>query len=134
MFNLQIKTNIKIVIFLLAVYWITLFTATTLPGKDMPNIGVSDKISHFTGYFGLAVLLNIFLLIQNKKQKLKKNAWLFTLIIGSVYGAIDELHQKFIPGRSCDILDWLADVIGILLGITFVKIFMTFSKKSQIKS
>jgi VanZ family protein len=32
-------------------------------------------------------------------------------------GAIDEWHQLAVPGRSADVRDWLADVIGALLGI-----------------
>ncbi len=29
---------------------------------------------------------------------------------------IEELSQAFIPSRSCDVLDWLADVCGLALG------------------
>jgi VanZ family protein len=33
-----------------------------------------------------------------------------------VLGAADELHQKFIPGRDTELLDWAADTTGGLLG------------------
>jgi VanZ family protein len=29
-----------------------------------------------------------------------------------VYGASDEFHQRFVPGRTADVLDWLADSLG----------------------
>lgn len=34
----------------------------------------------------------------------------------SLYGATDEWHQLFTPGRSSDVRDWLADTIGGGLG------------------
>jgi len=127
LFSFIEKNKVKVLYIPFAVYWMILFTLTTLPGKDLPDIGISDKISHFTAYCGLAVFLNLFLLIQNKKEFLKKKAWMFALLIGAVYAMIDEFHQLFIPGRSCDILDWSADVIGLLLGLLIVKILMIFS-------
>jgi VanZ family protein len=41
------------------------------------------------------------------------------LVVGmaatSLYGAFDEIHQMFVPGRSPDILDWIADTTGAAL-------------------
>ena len=31
------------------------------------------------------------------------------------YGISDEFHQSFVPGRTPDVLDWLADTSGALL-------------------
>jgi VanZ family protein len=118
------KYKVKVIYIPFVIYWMILFTLTTLPGKDLPDVGINDKISHFTAYCGLAVFLNIFLMVQNKKKILKEKAWMFALIFGASYAMIDELHQLFIPGRSCDVLDWTADVIGLLLGLLVVKILM----------
>jgi len=41
---------------------------------------------------------------------------MLTSLIGSAYGAIDEIHQYFVPGRNSDILDWVANTIGSILG------------------
>ncbi len=107
-------------------YWLILFVATTLPSVDLPKTGVSDKIEHFTAYMILAVLFNFALMFQNKYPKLKKKAWLYTLIVILTYAGLDEIHQLFIPGRDCDILDWLADTSGVLLGLGFVKILVIY--------
>ena len=42
-------------------------------------------------------------------------AW--ALLAASAYGATDEFHQLFVPGRSCDVFDWLADTTGAALAV-----------------
>lgn len=34
-----------------------------------------------------------------------------------VFGAVDEWHQLFIPTRTADLLDWLADSAGAAIGV-----------------
>jgi hypothetical protein len=41
---------------------------------------------------------------------------LLAIVIGSLYGASDELHQWFVPGRDSDVLDWVADTLGVTIG------------------
>lgn len=131
----KLESNKKwLIYFPLIVYWLLLFVATTLPAKDLPDTHVSDKIEHFTAYFILAVLLNFAIMFQNKYIKLRRKAWLLTLIIISSYAALDELHQLFIPGRDCDILDWVSDTSGVLLGLALVKVLINYFKyKPQIR-
>ena len=38
------------------------------------------------------------------------------LTLGACYGALDELHQSLVPGRSMQLSDWLADAVGVALG------------------
>ena len=38
------------------------------------------------------------------------------IVIGASYGASDEWHQHFVPGRSPSRGDWAADVTGVVLG------------------
>jgi len=38
------------------------------------------------------------------------------LIAGALYGITDEWHQMYVPGRTPDLADWIADVVGVLLG------------------
>jgi VanZ family protein len=120
--KLLIEKNKKSFVYTsLIIYWIILLSATSIPADSVPTTGVSDKIEHFLAYFILTILLASTLFFQNKFTILKKHYLLSTLIIASVYGAIDELHQLLVPGRSCELLDWLSDVGGVMLGIFFVK-------------
>lgn len=48
-----------------------------------------------------------------------KIPWLlfWSLLIGILYGASDELHQSFVPARSAEWHDVLVDAIGVILGV-----------------
>ena len=117
MFEYLERNKIVLVYVPLALYWIILFTATTLPGNQLPNLGISDKIEHFSAFFILSILLNLALLFQRKSKLFFRYAALLTIIICLLYGAVDEIHQLIIPGRSADIRDWFADSTGVFLGV-----------------
>jgi VanZ family protein len=117
LFKFLEKRKILLVYVPLVLYWIILFTATTIPGNQLPDIHLSDKIEHFSAFFVLAILLNLTMIYQRKSLLLFNYAALVTIIICLSYGAIDELHQMFIPGRSADLRDWLADSAGVIIGV-----------------
>jgi len=39
-------------------------------------------------------------------------------VVATLYGAVDEAHQAFVPGRTAQATDVLIDAIGALLGVT----------------
>lgn len=39
------------------------------------------------------------------------------LVGTSAMGAFDEWHQQFVPRRSMDVRDWMADSVGAILGV-----------------
>jgi VanZ family protein len=41
---------------------------------------------------------------------------LLAAALGSLYGASDEVHQLFVRNRSSDVVDWMADTLGMLAG------------------
>jgi len=46
---------------------------------------------------------------------LRDYALMGAFIFSAVYGLLDEYHQSFVPGRSVDFYDFLADCGGALL-------------------
>lgn len=115
----------------LIVYWITLFILTTIPADNIPRLFENqDKYEHFIAYCGLGILLSLALYFQKKVKLISSNAFLFALLFIFVYGAVDELHQLFVPGRYCDFYDWLADSFGGLIGIGIAFLFVS---KASIK-
>lgn len=101
-----------------AVFWAALlFAESSIPAQAFPEspILAQDKLIHMGiyGVFG-------FLLYRGLRLRGPASAtvagWV-TLIVCSLYGASDEFHQHFVPGRSMDVYDWLADTIGVALAI-----------------
>ena len=69
-----------------------------------------DKLAHGTA-FGV---LGAFLYMASGRARV-------ALVLAVLYGASDELHQGFVPGRSVDALDLLADTLGAALFVFFVR-------------
>lgn len=74
-----------------------------------------DKVVHATAY---ACLSWCYALWWNKDVWTEKtiSRIAIVVILCSLYGASDEFHQSFVPGRCMDILDWVADTTGALVG------------------
>lgn len=69
-----------------------------------------DKLYHAVNFGVLAALLYL----------ATGRAWL-AVLLASLYGVSDELHQSFVPGRSSDVTDWLADTAGAFLAVLVVR-------------
>ncbi|MDR1903485.1 MAG: VanZ family protein [Treponema sp.] len=74
-----------------------------------------DKLQHLLAYLLLALAVSLWF----SREKFRSGFWFpaLTFIISSAYGAIDEVHQYFVPGRDCNVWDWLADASGAFLGM-----------------
>ncbi|MBS4036244.1 MAG: VanZ family protein [Ignavibacterium sp.] len=128
------KYKIYLIYLPLGLYWIALFIATSIPTEYIPAVGVSDKLNHFFAYLILSVLLNLTFIFQEKVTLLREFPAMFTLLFGSVYGIFDELHQMLIPGRHAEILDWIADFIGVITGVLIVKLFLLRFNNKKLKN
>jgi VanZ family protein len=82
-----------------------------------------DKLQHLLAYVVLSVTVSLwfFPVFWECRPAL---AALLTMLISSAYGVIDEFHQYFVPGRDCNIWDWLADTLGALLGALAIMVLM----------
>jgi VanZ family protein len=75
-----------------------------------------DKLFHALAYGVLGVLLLAAHTLSRGGYS-KRQAGI-SVLIASLYGISDELHQAFVPGRSADVMDWLADTAGALMAAT----------------
>lgn len=73
--------------------------ADALPAPGWPY---ADKVAHFTLYAVLGLLLG--------RARLRPG---WSLSLGGLWGIGDELHQRVVPGRTADPLDWLTDLAGL---------------------
>ncbi|MEK6645811.1 MAG: VanZ family protein [Candidatus Firestonebacteria bacterium] len=107
-------------------YWLpviiysgTIFTLSSfshIPGPELfPN---GDKLIHFIEY-GILSFLIARAFRHSSKQSFKVNAIYLAIILASLYGLTDEIHQAYVPGRDCSFYDWISDLSG-----TFIVLFL----------
>lgn len=69
-----------------------------------------DKIGHFLVYGLLATLIC--------RMGSGWRGAAIGLVAASLFGITDEWHQSYVPGRSSDPMDWVADTLGAALAVS----------------
>lgn len=104
----------RLLAWLPAVAWAAVIFALSsrprlLAGPEVPGL---DKAAHFGAYAILGWLLA-------RAADRSALPLVVGVLLGLLYGASDEVHQMYVPGRSPDVLDWFADAAGVAAA-TFV--------------
>jgi len=89
-----------------------------------------DKLQHFLAYGALSLAAGLWASPFFWKRR-PALAVLLTALAGSAYGAIDEFHQYFVPGRDCNVWDWIADTLGAFLGALAMMQYMRIENKRR---
>ncbi len=117
----------------LLIYWTLLFVGTHLPGdpnfrptESVPHI---DKVAHAGAFAGLAVLLLVGLSGWIRPSVALGLAVLTSL---AIYAGLDEFTQGFVRFRQSDVRDWVADMLGVLVGMAvFFKVWAFVTKRRR---
>jgi len=96
-----------------------LSSQSTLPQPPGP-LGW-DKLQHLLAYGALSFAIGLWISPAFWKRR-SLFTLLLTTLIGSAYGAIDEIHQYFVPGRHSNVWDWVANTLGSFLGALTIMI------------
>jgi VanZ family protein/UDP-2,3-diacylglucosamine pyrophosphatase LpxH len=89
-----------------------------------------DKFAHATVFGLLAWLLEGALRRSSATRPLYRRHLLVLLAVAA-YGATDEWHQYFVPGRACEWGDWLADTVGGALGLALASLPVLFTRRLE---
>jgi VanZ family protein len=97
------------------VYMAVIFCFSSEP-NPLPELTVVvwDKAAHAGEFAGLALLLAR--AISGEQFSIVASLALAAFLT-SAYGATDEFHQLFTPGRDSNVLDWTADTVGSAMGV-----------------
>jgi VanZ family protein len=93
-----------------------ILTLTSLPASEFAPVGAfafpgADKLVHAVLYGILGAL------VARAAGAAATRRTLGTLLLGvAAFAAVDEWHQRFIPGRSADVRDFAADLAGAIAG------------------
>ena len=89
-----------------------------MEGEDIPRVFYGQEILfHFFEYVLLVLLLNRALKnsgLGDSSNKPKRV--LLAILLCLMYAISDEIHQQFVSGRSCSLLDLFVDSFGIIIG------------------
>ena len=93
---------------------------SSLKGNSIPEsyIFTLDKLLHIIEYYIFGTLL--FFVFSSSS----KTPDVISLILGVFYSLIDELYQSTVIGRDSSGYDFIADIIGLILSIIFIKLFL----------
>ena len=94
-----------------AALMIAIFYASAIPNLTEIPGGFSDKTAHF-GAYGLLGALAFRATAGGRWRGLSWGAGATAWLVAVAYGAFDEFHQSFVPGRFPGADDWLADALG----------------------
>lgn len=95
-------------------YMAMLFVFSSFSTVPSPPGDLSAYHVHIAAYTGLGAIT-----ARAAGKGLRHVSWpavIVAIVISSLYGVTDEYHQRFVPGRSFDVLDMVADAIGSVVG------------------
>ncbi|MBW1728102.1 MAG: VanZ family protein [Deltaproteobacteria bacterium] len=103
--------------FPIIIYCVLIFIQSSYPSiKHTPELPYFDKVLHCVAY----ALLGALFLRAFKTSQIKNNVklmWILSVILSSLYGISDEIHQYFVPYRYAELMDVLADTLGSIMGV-----------------
>lgn len=119
---MQLLRRHKSVLIALGIYWPVIFWLTHIPVPDIARqSGMSDKTMHVMAYFALTFLIWFAISPYEKVRWNRKKVWILLAVV-VWYGAMDEYLQGRV-GRSADVLDFVADLFGLVLALGILSVF-----------
>ena len=102
-----------------ALYALGIFVESSISQVPAFPSGFTDKDGHGLLYAGLAVLV-LRAAAGARWDGVTLRAVVVAALFASLYGITDEFHQWFVPGRTADVYDWMADTIGASVAVAAV--------------
>ena len=91
------------------------------------------KTAHLSIYTLLGILTMNYMITSLKGRGLYQRG-LSALLFCIFYSSTDEIHQYFVPGRSCELRDVCIDTLGAIIGIILVTIVTKLYRKINKKT
>src|SRR5689334_10395443 len=98
-----------------------IFGLSSIPARAFPQsmspLWSFDKLAHAILFGGLGALVYRAVALGHRRAPSSQSlAWVIAVAVASLYGVLDEIHQRWTPGRSSDPKDALADLAGACMG------------------
>lgn len=99
------------------VYMALIFILSSIPtlASYSKHLPFRDKGAHFLEYAMLGALTT-HAAGRTFPELHRGRVFLFGVMLATLFGVSDELHQAFVPGRRADFGDIIADLLGAIVG------------------
>lgn len=103
-------------------YNVFLFYFSLLPGNELPPLvlDIQDKILHASGYF-LLMFIASHVFFRAAIPGICERPYFWGFWYCANIGAVTEILQHYVPGRSTDFFDLLADTAGAALAALILR-------------
>jgi VanZ family protein len=109
-----------------AIAWaVLIFLLSSIPAGKLPILAhyLNDKVEHAAEYFVFGLLIYRALEPAKNRNRFSWFRLVIPILVIIVFGLSDEYHQGFVPGRSVDMKDVMADTVGGLFAAIAIYIF-----------
>jgi VanZ family protein len=109
----------------LAIAWaVVIAVLHAIPGSDFPEVSFSDLFQIDKLIHAIIFTIGFYLFAVAFAEQQKKAFMRYLIVSFIAYGLLLEVLQGLVfVERSADIFDWLADTIGVFLGVWIFKKF-----------
>ena len=104
-----------------AYYGVITFLSSLTASEIHLDLGHLDKGVHFLEFGLFGAILARALFWEQRFYHIAKKWWMIAGGGVALLAVIDEIHQMFVPGRTPDVMDWLADITGAAVGMLLVR-------------
>ncbi len=95
---------------------IVYLSSKTSPPVPERVLQINDKVLHIVLYAGFGYLWHGVLSSRFRRSGTPAWDWGATLLFGFLFAVADEWRQSFVPGRYAEVMDVVADTVGVALG------------------
>ena len=109
------KTHTRWALWLPVALWmVAIFTLSGISFQDerVEFFRFQDKIIHLLEFGVLGLLMVRAAYLDGSRSR---RAYWWCIGLAMLYGALDELHQYYVPGRTVELADVAADGLGVFL-------------------
>jgi len=109
-----------------------IFYVSSLEEIEIPLGAVSfnDLLFHFAAYFFFGLTLIAAAYPWYGHLDYPRQTTFLLIGIGILYGLSDEIHQAFVPNRTCAVSDLTADALGVIFAHLTVKTWIRIRRKN----
>ena len=104
-----------------------LFFVSSVPGDELHS-QMWDKLAHVIAYAVLGILF-LLPLCGGRLLQIRGVTAAMAVLLATLYGAFDEVHQAFTPHRSPDVRDLVADCLGAAAGAGAILLLIAIARR-----